>query len=71
MTDFTSFPDEIDGVQAVKLIDAKWPQGGIQDLQVAVTGYDRPENEGRRRGIQDGRPGGAGAERAGPGLPVP
>ena len=43
VTDFTSFPDEIDGVQAVKLIDAKWPQGGVQDLQVAVTGYDRPE----------------------------
>ena len=45
VTDFTSFPDEIDGVQAVKLIDAKWPQGGIQDLQVAVTGYDRPETK--------------------------
>ena len=43
LTDFTSFPDEIDGVQAVKLIDAKWPQGGIQDLQVAVTGYDRAD----------------------------
>jgi uncharacterized membrane protein YdfJ with MMPL/SSD domain len=25
VTDFTSFPDEIDGVQAV-VIDAKWPQ---------------------------------------------
>ena len=43
ITDFTSFPDEIDGVQAVKLIDAKWPQGGTQDLQVAVTGYDRAD----------------------------
>jgi len=43
VTDFTSFPDAIDGVQAVKLIDAKWPQGGVQDLQVAVTGYDRPD----------------------------
>ena len=43
ITDFTSFPDEIDGVQAVKLIDAKWPQGGLQDLQVAVTGYDRAD----------------------------
>ena len=30
VTDFTSFPDEIDGVQAVKLLDAKWPQGSIQ-----------------------------------------
>ena len=43
VTDFTSFPDEIDGVQAVKVIDAKWPQGGVQDLQVAVTGYDRAD----------------------------
>jgi uncharacterized membrane protein YdfJ with MMPL/SSD domain len=45
LTDFTSFPDEIDGVQAVKLIDEKWPQGGIQDLQVAVTGYDREDTK--------------------------
>ena len=45
LTDFTSFPDEIDGVQAVKLIDAKWPQGGTQDLQVAVTGYDRADTK--------------------------
>ena len=45
LTDFTSFPDEIDGVQAVKLIDAKWPQGGSQNLQVAVTGYDRADTK--------------------------
>ena len=30
LTDFTSFPDEIDGVQAVKLLDEKWPQGGTR-----------------------------------------
>ena len=29
LTDFTSFPDEIDGVQAVKVINEKWPQGGV------------------------------------------
>ena len=45
VTDFTSFPDEIDGVQAVKMIDAKWPQGGVQDLQVAVTGFDRSDTK--------------------------
>ena len=43
LTDFTSFPDEIDGVQAVKVINEKWPQGGFEDLQVAVTGYDRDD----------------------------
>jgi uncharacterized membrane protein YdfJ with MMPL/SSD domain len=42
VTDFTSFPDEIDGVQAVKTIDAHWPQGGTLALQVVVTGYDQP-----------------------------
>ncbi len=45
VTDFTSFPDEIDGVQAVKLINEKWPQGGFDDLQVAVTGYDRADTK--------------------------
>ncbi|HYM84192.1 MAG TPA: MMPL family transporter, partial [Candidatus Dormibacteraeota bacterium] len=42
LTDFTSFPDQIDGVQAVKLLDAKWPQGTTLSLQVAVTGFDHP-----------------------------
>ena len=45
LTDFTSFPDQIDGVQAVKLLNAKWPQGTTLDLQVVVTGYDRPETK--------------------------
>jgi uncharacterized membrane protein YdfJ with MMPL/SSD domain len=42
VTDFTSFPDQIDGVQAVKQLDANWPQGSRLDLLVAVTGFDRP-----------------------------
>ena len=42
VTDFTSFPDQIDGVQAVKALNTHWPQGSTQSLQVAVTGYDRP-----------------------------
>ncbi len=42
VTDFTSFPDQIDGVQAVKLLDQHWPQGSTVDLQVAVTGFDQP-----------------------------
>ena len=43
VTDFTSFPDQIDGVQAVKLLNAHWPQGSTLSLQVVVTGFDRPE----------------------------
>ena len=42
VTDFTSFPDQIDGVQAVKLLDRHWPQGSTLHLQVVVTGFDEP-----------------------------
>ncbi|MEP6679842.1 MAG: MMPL family transporter [Chloroflexota bacterium] len=43
VTDFTSFPEQIDGVQAVKLLNAKWPQGSTLDLSVVVTGFDRAD----------------------------
>jgi uncharacterized membrane protein YdfJ with MMPL/SSD domain len=45
VTDFTSFPDQIDGVQAVKLLNEKWPQGSTLDLSVAVTAFDRAETK--------------------------
>ncbi len=45
LTDFTSFPDRIDGVQAVKMLFAHWPQGSTQTLEVAVTGFDRAETK--------------------------
>jgi RND superfamily putative drug exporter len=45
VTDFTSFPDQIDGVQAVKLLDAKWPQGSTLSLDVVVTGFDRSDTK--------------------------
>ena len=45
VTDFTSFPDQIDGVQAVKLMDADWPRGSTESLQVVVTGYDQAETK--------------------------
>ncbi len=45
ITDVTSFPDQIDGVQAIKMLYAKWPQGSTQNLQVAVTGYDQPATQ--------------------------
>ncbi len=45
VTDFTSFPDQIDGVQAVKQLEAKWPQGSVLDLEVVVTGADRADTK--------------------------
>jgi uncharacterized membrane protein YdfJ with MMPL/SSD domain len=52
LTDFTSFPDQIDGVQAVKLLNAKWPQGSTLSLQVVVTGFDRAETKAAIRAFE-------------------
>ena len=38
--DFTSFPDTLDGVQAVNLLNEKWPSGSDLDLSVVVTRAD-------------------------------
>jgi uncharacterized membrane protein YdfJ with MMPL/SSD domain len=38
--DFTSFPDSLDGVQAVNLLNEKWPSGTDLDLSVVVTRAD-------------------------------
>jgi uncharacterized membrane protein YdfJ with MMPL/SSD domain len=35
--DFTAFPDSIDGVQAVNLLNERWPQGSTLQLAVVVT----------------------------------
>ena len=40
--DFTSFPDTLDGVQAVNLLNEKWPSGGTLELDVVVTDADKP-----------------------------
>jgi RND superfamily putative drug exporter len=40
--DFTSFPDSLDGVQAVNVLNEKWPTGSGLDLSVVVTGADQP-----------------------------
>src|SRR5436309_804107 len=39
--DFTSFPDSLDGVQAVNLLNEKWPSGTDLDLSVVVTRADQ------------------------------
>ena len=36
-SDFSSFPDSIDGVQALNLVNEKWPSGSTLQLQVVVT----------------------------------
>ena len=38
--DFTSFPDSLDGVQAVNLLNEKWPTGSTLELDVVVTKAD-------------------------------
>jgi len=41
-TDFGSFPDSIDGVQALNLMNEKWTDGTTLQLQVVVTRADEP-----------------------------
>jgi uncharacterized membrane protein YdfJ with MMPL/SSD domain len=38
--DFSSFPDSLDGVQAINLLTSKWPAGAQLDLGVVVTHAD-------------------------------
>src|SRR5919197_938214 len=38
--DFEAFPDSIDGVQAVNLLNRRWPQGSSLQLQVVATKAD-------------------------------
>ena len=47
--DFTSFPDSLDGVQAVNLLNEKWPAGSDLDLSVVVT---RADEAATKAGIQ-------------------
>jgi len=41
-TDFSSFPDSIDSVVALRYLNEKWPQGTTLDLDVVVTRADEP-----------------------------
>ena len=45
ITDITAFPDSIDGVAGIKLLNEKWPEGTELHLQVVVTNADRPETQ--------------------------
>ena len=54
ITDITSFPEKIDGVQAIKTLYAKWPQGSTENLQVAVTDFDNPATQAAVDRVPDG-----------------
>ena len=44
-SDFASFPDSIDSVQGINLLNEKWPEGSTLTLQVAVTKADEPATQ--------------------------
>jgi putative drug exporter of the RND superfamily len=44
-TDITAFPDSVDGVAGIKLLNEKWPQGTELQLQIVVTGAERPDTQ--------------------------
>ena len=44
-SDFDSFPDSIDAVAGVNLLNEKWPQGSTLALQVVVTHADRADTK--------------------------
>ena len=45
ITDITAFPDSIDGVAGIKLLNEKWPQGSDMTLAVVVTKADRADTK--------------------------
>ena len=45
ITDITGFPDTIDGVAGIKLLDEKWPEGTELKLRVVVTRADEPATQ--------------------------
>jgi uncharacterized membrane protein YdfJ with MMPL/SSD domain len=51
--DFASFPDSIDGVQAVNLMNEKWPAGTTLQMQVVVTKADQPDTQAAMGRLSD------------------
>lgn len=43
LIDIDSFPDSIEGVQAIRVMGQKWPQGTTLQLKVVVTQANKPE----------------------------
>ncbi len=44
-SDITSFPESLDGVQAIEALQAHWPQGTLLGFSVVVTHADRPATQ--------------------------
>jgi RND superfamily putative drug exporter len=44
-TDITSYPAEVDGVAALKILNEKWPEGTTLQLHVIVTNADDPATQ--------------------------
>ena len=65
ITDITGFPDSIDGVAGIKLLNEKWPQGLELQLQVVVTDADKPETKAAIEKLKTEGLKIAGSERAG------
>jgi RND superfamily putative drug exporter len=45
ITDINAFPDSIDGVAGIQMLNDKWPQGTELQLAVVVTKADQPETK--------------------------
>ena len=45
ITDITAFPDSIDGVAGIKLLNEKWPRGTELTLDIVVTNADHPDTQ--------------------------
>ena len=51
-SDLTSFPESVDGVQAIEALQAHWPQGTLLTLEVVVTDAQDPADQGRHGGAR-------------------
>ena len=52
-SDFASFPDSIDSVQGVNLLNEKWPEGSTLTLQVVVTKADQAATQAAIEQLSD------------------
>ena len=64
-TDFTSFPDSLEGVQAVNLLNEKWPSGGTSSSTSSSRTPISPRRRPRSTKLNDDVLAIDGAERAG------
>ncbi len=51
-SDLTTFPESVDGVQAVEQLQAHWPQGTLLTLDVVVTNAEDPATKAALAGLE-------------------